>query len=223
MKQKANGQACRGKHQHLQDPKKLTLWNHKRREHLSLALIAGVSFLFKFIQHGWTVYQSYYVKIPMRLHEAVCRQKPKLWANNWFSSWPCSSSTSTFWQVGNFQKFYLQNRLASNDFWLCTKSTLDGMNTSGQCRHSAKFYAALKVIPKLQLHKCFQQWQHQRARCRAQEDHLNCKCIGILMMKSQELNSHTSYTSLTTRKTMSDGQISTHVTHMCHLLFLQYH
>jgi len=42
-------------------------------------------------------------------------------------------------------------------------------------------------------------------------------------MKSQELNSHTSCTSLTTRKSTSDGKISTHVTQMCHLLFLQHH
>lgn len=103
------------------------------------------------------------------------------------------------------------------------KSTLDGMNTSGQWRHSAKFYAALKVIPKQQLHKCFQQLQHHRARCTAQENYSNCKCTGILTMKSQELNSHTSYTNLTTRKSTSDRQISIHVTHTCHLLFLQYH
>jgi len=78
----------------------------------------------------------------------------------------------------------------------------------------------LKVIPKQKLHKCFQQWQYHRAKCTAQEDYFNHKCTGILTMKSQELNSHTSCTSLTTRKSTSDGKISTHVTQMCHLLFL---
>jgi len=42
-------------------------------------------------------------------------------------------------------------------------------------------------------------------------------------MKYQELNSHNSGTSLTTRKSMRDGQISTHVTQKCHLLFPHYH
>jgi hypothetical protein len=73
-------------------------------------------------------HQAYYVEIMKRLHEAVCRKKPKLWPNSWIVHYNAPAhkvlSLKQFLaqkSIANMEHPPFHPYLAPSDFWLFTK------------------------------------------------------------------------------------------------------
>jgi hypothetical protein len=135
MTHKANGKACRGKYQHLEDPRKAHMMKSQMKKPL-ITFSESRNIASLQIHPTWPNSQpGLYLERPMRLHEAVCRQKPEFWANNWFlhpDTTPGQQSYTVKQVIAKNSISRLQHHphsphLAPNDFWLFTKSSLPWM------------------------------------------------------------------------------------------------
>jgi hypothetical protein len=132
---------------------------------------------FEFLEQCRTVNQHCYLEILVRLCEAVCRRRRKLWPDTWIlhhvnAQCPCSwraRCPGVFGQeldneIGPFTifaRFGPMRHLAIPK----TEDRCEGPQIFRHCRHSRHVTTILKSIPEEEFQKSFEQCKHRLTKC----------------------------------------------------------
>ena len=130
----------------------------------------------EYVPQGQTVTKEYYEGVLCRLHNAVRRKRPYLWAAK---TWQLHHDNAPGHSIHLIQGFLAKHNIppirqapyspdmAPCDFWLFPKLKMPLKGTQFESREDImrNATALLNMIPQEAFQKCFQQWQDRWKKC----------------------------------------------------------